>query len=345
MVDGARMSPAVITRRYAFGPRRPRSLRLEQQLKISIVSLAFHDVAAVCSFSLRQARPVRKGSDREDPLQPSSARPGTTTRQLRRPTMPNQPSTAGEGVSREDEVLRQKPGQLPQVILPKKSDGQPIIGGEETHEFPDCCAVGSSGRYFCSGTLIAPTLVVTAGHCTSVTRVFLKGWNIQYPQDGETIKVSKQFSHDLYDISVLVLKNASTVTPRHVARGPEIGTPTHGLLVGFGTIDPDGRIGYGWKRMVEVKISSLGCATDKEVTKFGCRKGKEAVAGHRGLLKDSCRGDSGGPLYINNAHGNYDLLGAASRGIGGTGKCGDGGIYVRVDQMLDWIAQQTHITL
>jgi trypsin len=260
--------------------------------------------------------------------------------------MPDRPSPARPGASREDEVLRQKPDQLPTVILPKKNDAQPIVGGEETREFPDCCAVGSGAGYFCSGTLIAPTLVVTARHCDGVTRVFLKGWNIQRPDDGETIGVSKQFSHDLYDIRVLVLEKASTVKPRPVARVPEAGATADALLVGFGTIDIDGRIGYGLKRMVKVPIVSLGCANDADAAKYGCRKGKEIVAGHRGLLKDSCHGDSGGPLYIKNGLGTYDLLGATSRGIAGTGNdCGDGGIYVRVDQVLDWIAQQTHITV
>ena len=253
--------------------------------------------------------------------------------------------TNDDGSQREDEVLRQTAGQR-KVILPKTNDAQPIVGGEETKEFPDCCAVGSAAGYFCTGTLIAPTVVVTARHCTNVARVFLKGWDIRNPQDGETINVSKQFSHPNYDIRVLLLEKASSVKPRHVARGPEVGNPVQVLLVGFGTIDTDGRIGYGLKRMVRVSLVSLGCVSEADVTKYGCKQGKEIIAGHRGLLKDSCHGDSGGPLYIKNSAGGYDLLGATSRGIGGTeNNCGDGGIYVRVDQFLDWIKQQTQIAV
>lgn len=54
-------------------------------------------------------------------------------------------------------------------------------------------------------------------------------------------------------------------------------------------------VGYGVKRMVDVPITSLGCTTQQEADDFGCERGKEIVAGHRGLLKDSCRGDSVAP--------------------------------------------------
>jgi len=255
-----------------------------------------------------------------------------------------QEGDANDG-DREAEVLRQNAEKLPGVFLPKTQDGVlPIVGGEPTKDFPDCCAVGSANGYTCSGTLIAPNLVITARHCNNVTRVFLKGWDVEKLEQGEVIEVDKNIRHPQFDIRVLVLKNNSTVTPRPVARGAAVGNPQEATLVGFGNIDTDGRIGYGLKRMVKVPITSISCATDEEVTEFGCRLGKEIVAGHRGLLKDSCHGDSGGPLYIRNSLGGYDLLGATSRGLGGTGNaCGDGGIYVRVDQFLDWIQQETGI--
>jgi secreted trypsin-like serine protease len=70
------------------------------------------------------------------------------------------------------------------------------------------------------------------------------------------------------------------------------------------------------------------------------------VAGHRGLLLDSCRGDSGGPLYIRNTDGEYFLIGATSRGIRDSfTTCGDGGIYVRVDLCLDWIRNVTGVAI
>ncbi|MBW2172838.1 MAG: trypsin-like serine protease, partial [Deltaproteobacteria bacterium] len=53
--------------------------------------------------------------------------------------------------------------------------------------------------YYCSGTLITSSVVVTAGHCHGVTRVFLGGNNIAMPDGGETIAVLHEFSHPEVD--------------------------------------------------------------------------------------------------------------------------------------------------
>ena len=142
-----------------------------------------------------------------------------------------------------------------------------------------------------------------------------------------------------------MLKKPSTVTPRHIAQGPEV-RAEKATLAGFGRIDFNGTFGFGIKRKVEVPITSLGCSSNDDVNNFACRQGIEIVAGHRGLSKDSCRGDSGGPLYILGENGHY-LLGATSRGITGpnTRVCGDGGIYTRVDQFIDWITEKTGVAI
>jgi hypothetical protein len=239
--------------------------------------------------------------------------------------------------------------ELPNVIRPTRTDDPAsIVGGHPTIDFPDCCAVGSNAGYFCTGTLIAPNVVVTAGHCTGVTRVFLGGADVTQPDTGETIAVAGNYEHDEADLRVLVLDQNASVTPRHVARDPEV--PAKGdvsvRLVGFGTIDLGGRVGYGLKREVDVPLTSVDCNSFGDPEKYGCRRGTELVAGHRGLNRDSCRGDSGGPLYVLTRDGDYALLGATSRGVAGAPNvCGDGGIYVRVDRLLDWIGQKTGATI
>ena len=247
--------------------------------------------------------------------------------------------------NRPQEVLSPDPFKLPEVIPPTpQEDVDGIVGGKETSDFPDCCAVGNDQGYYCTGTLIAPNVVVTAGHCTDSTRVFLRGRNVNKPSEGETIRVDREFEHPEADLRVLVLASDSEVEPRHVAQGDEVGNPENATLVGFGTVNLAGNVGYGIKRMVEVPIASLDCGTTAEQQEFGCTLGKEIVAGHRGLLKDSCRGDSGGPLYIRGEDGDFHLLGATSRGLSNTQNvCGDGGIYVRVDQFLDWVREVTGV--
>jgi len=239
--------------------------------------------------------------------------------------------------------------ELAQVILPTWTDEPDwIVGGRRARpgDFADCCAVGNEQGYFCTGTLIAPNVVVTAKHCPEaapVTRVFLRGNDIDRPDRGETIEVTDVFLHPdpKVDLAVLVLGTDATAIPRPVAQGTEMEQAAEAMLVGFGTINLDGTVGYGIKRQVQVPIAFLDGSLPNALA-LGCRGDFEMVAGHRGLAKDSCRGDSGGPLYIRTAEGGFALLGATSRGLAlATTMCGDGGIYVRVDRCLDWIREVT----
>lgn len=259
-----------------------------------------------------------------------------------------QEEAPGERGAPMPEVLLDRTGfyDLTRVIPPTRSDEpDSIVGGFATRDFADCCAVGSDERFYCTGTLIAPNVVVTARHCKGVTRVFLRGYDVDIPEDGEILRVRKQFDHPSDDLRVLVLEGDSSVKPRRVARGAEVRADT-ALAVGFGTIDFGGMLGYGIKRLVEVPVVSLGCESKEDADKYGCRMGTEMVAGHRGLNRDSCRGDSGGPLYIMAPEGGYYLLGATSRGAKtGLRMCGDGGIYVRIDQFLDWVRDVTGVDI
>ncbi len=245
------------------------------------------------------------------------------------------------------EVDRQEAAaQAPMPFEPPTESPTEIIGGVETDAFPDCCAVGNDEGYYCSGTLIAPNVVVTADHCQGVTRVFLKGNDVTAPKTGETLAVVQHYSHSEVDLQVLVLAQNSEVLPRAITPESVLADVTQATVVGFGTINPEGTYGYGRKRRVEVPIMSLDCGGSDDPKHYGCLPGREIVAGHSGLMLDTCRGDSGGPLYLHGADGQYYLLGATSRGArGGFHTCGDGGIYVRVDLCLDWIRQVTGVEI
>lgn len=218
-----------------------------------------------------------------------------------------------------------------------------IVGGRLTTAFPDCCAIGDERGYFCSGTLIGSRLVVTAKHCSEFEngRVYLKGYDVSKPEDGEVIQVASKHLHPIADIMLLTLAHDATVPPRRVATSEEIDAlaPTNCTLVGFGNTDYEGKVGYGIKRRVETPIVVLLSAGNEDFADFGSVSGIEMVAGHRGLNRDSCTGDSGGPLYVRDLSGDYLLLGATSRGITGGRTCGDGGIYCRLDKFDKWIEE------
>ncbi|HUT90077.1 MAG TPA: trypsin-like serine protease [Thermoguttaceae bacterium] len=220
-----------------------------------------------------------------------------------------------------------------------------IVDGVETDLFPDCVAVGSSSRWCCTGTLIAPRVVITAGHCHPgcTSRVFV-GPNVQ--GDGETIGVATAVRHLGYtssfenDLTLLYLeREVAGVTPRRIAPGGMIDDAYFVRLAGYGTTDTSGSIGYGIRRMVDVPVASRACASDEAVNRYGCHRDLEIVAGAPFLDKDSCRGDSGGPAYVR-AEGEEEwfLAGATSRATEEAIRvCGDGGIYARLDRYADWI--------
>jgi secreted trypsin-like serine protease len=225
-----------------------------------------------------------------------------------------------------------------------------IIGGSDVRgtEFHDCVAVGDDRDWGCTGTLIAPNVVLTAGHCEVLhTRVFVGN---DVDRKGQTFKVLRHVRHPRWDdrlrndLMLLILaKKVTGVRPRAMASSAQIDAATDGRVVGFGTTELAGRTGYGIKRQTDVPIVSPSCKGkvggrgDSAV--YGCHLGREIVAGKPLLLHDTCKGDSGGPFYLADAKGRWFLAGVTSRGTDlATTMCGDGGLYVRVDQYRDWIA-------
>lgn len=224
--------------------------------------------------------------------------------------------------------------------------------------FLDCVAVGNDVEWGCTGTLIAPDVVVTAGHCASfATRVYF-GSDVSKP--GKIVKVRQRVRHPQYrqggkqnDLMVLLLATrVENIAPRAIATKAMIDKATDGRVVGFGNTDPLGSTGYGVKRQVDVPIASPACRGtvdgESDQTAYGCDVGLELVAGKPLLAKDSCTGDSGGPFYLDVDVGNgaWVIAGATSRATNSApNDCGDGGVYVRLDRYRAWIDSIPGVTL
>jgi secreted trypsin-like serine protease len=223
-----------------------------------------------------------------------------------------------------------------------------IIGGNAVKgkEFADCVAVGDDEDWGCTGTLIAPNAVLTAGHCKQLhTRIFIGN---DVDGRGKVVRVKRHVRHPKWtsryanDLMLLILEQpVKGVKPRALAKASQIDAATDGRVVGFGTTDLAGTIGYGVKQQTDVPIVSSACSakvgSKKDSTVYGCHVSKEIVAGKPLLNHDTCKGDSGGPLYI--AVGkSWALAGVTSRGTDlGMSMCGDGGLYTRVDEYAAWI--------
>jgi secreted trypsin-like serine protease len=217
-------------------------------------------------------------------------------------------------------------------------DRDRIVGGIATADYRDCVAIGNSDEWCCTGTLVAPNVVVTAGHCREecAERVFV-GDNVEELAAGTVIKVADAVRHPDYDdtalsndLTVLILAKDADVTPRPIADADALDGAQTVRLAGYGNTDVDSMGGYGLRRMVDVPLASND-------PKFGADADKEFVAGAPFLDRDSCNGDSGGPAYVHSG-GRWYLVGATSRATDSAiRRCGDGGIYMRVQVFEEWI--------
>ena len=139
-------------------------------------------------------------------------------------------------------------------------------------------------------------------------------------------------------------------TPREAIIPAVIGQPrlflsptiTSLIVVGYGA-DASGR-GVGIKRHACVGVTSRICGFESQRAAYGCALGREMVlTDTTGQGRDSCNGDSGGPVFAILRAGPlfyYYLVGITSRGVGG-GACGKGGIYTLLTPgYVEWIRSQ-----
>jgi uncharacterized protein (TIGR03382 family) len=231
---------------------------------------------------------------------------------------------------------------------------EPVIGGAAAPagKWPDTAAVLWGGDQACTGTLIAPTVVLTAGHCVeggAPDAVLLGATAKSRPQEGETISVQRAVaypdSQSTIDVAVLVLASPSTVTPRQIATGwarADIRNGAPVQLVGYGTVDRNGNVETDSLMEASSTITDFNCSTSS-----GCnvqaRPDGELGAGGMGI--DTCPGDSGGPIYVTTSYGNF-LAGVTSRAYTSNQYyCSEGGIYARADKVVDWIQTTASVTL
>ncbi|HEX8107630.1 MAG TPA: trypsin-like serine protease [Kofleriaceae bacterium] len=240
------------------------------------------------------------------------------------------------------------------ATLAESTASAPVIGGSDAApgKWPDVAAVmfPIDGEVpLCTGTLVAPTVVLTAGHCYDRTSaplpdsVLIGTASLDRPGDGETIPIARGYVYPnagtTEDLAVLVLARPSTRPPRRIVDGWARADLVNGAaisLVGFGAIDRAGMVYVDQLQEATTTITDVDCAASP-----GCNPTAQPAGelGAGGMGVDTCPGDSGGPLYLSTGYGPV-LAGVTARSYDNARfPCSEGGIYVRPDKVLDWIEQ------
>lgn len=226
------------------------------------------------------------------------------------------------------------------AAVPALASAQSIVGGDPASpsDYPATGVITAGTRLRCTGTLIAPDVVLTAAHCAEPPEIGHLDFTLDPDLgDGITAPVRALVAHqhpdfdpsaryiDLtaarHDIGIVILTEPievrmERVDPSRVLEpGVELG------LCGYGRTEWTTAVA-GAKRTATVMLDQL---TSHEFA--------TASVGPQ-----PCGGDSGGPLFDQTGE-SQTIVGVVSRAYGTSPYCDSGAIITRTAPYVDWIAE------
>mmetsp|Transcript_28735 Transcript_28735/g.80907 ORF Transcript_28735/g.80907 Transcript_28735/m.80907 type:complete len:510 (-) Transcript_28735:217-1746(-) len=236
-----------------------------------------------------------------------------------------------------------------------------IIGGDEpaVGRYPFIVNVANDQYIFCTGSLIAPNIVLTAAHCSPSTQVLIGSHELSTPVLSsldtifEILQVELEISHPDFvratfenDVKLLILKDKSCFTPVLLDSpqdNVDLASPNQAgrdvSVIGWGITASE-----QWSPVLQeadlITVSDSSCRGI-----YGTRAAVNpgmicATFRPDGQRKGDCAGDSGGPLIVKGTGALNDIqVGIVSWAFG----CGDSffpGVYASVEFYYDWIRDE-----
>ena len=229
------------------------------------------------------------------------------------------------------------------------TNGQPVTPG--SYPFFAYNKYGNDAG--CGATLIHEDILLSAAHCIRAfagrgayvggeTNFGTEGDRVEFHED-ETVVVHPQYnsSNLVNDIMVVKLQTPSTLPLVSLNTDPtQRTTDIPMVVIGFGDTEFRGDlspnlletevIGFPFETCVRVHLEQDPTVSFDRAAQF-CALGNDG--------RDSCDGDSGGPILIADENNNLVQVGIISLGLG----CGSDGIpaiYARVAPYINWIEGQ-----
>ncbi len=252
-------------------------------------------------------------------------------------------------------------GSAPNLDGVELRDRRRIVGGTPTAiqsvpwqvaltYSPQVASGSAFDRQFCGGTLVSPTLVVTAAHCVFDSGSFtppdlysvVSGRTVLSSTEGRESAVNTYIywtdgqGQPLYDprtnawdVILMQLSEPAAGTPALLAGQDEreLWAPGRAALIsGWGTVKSGGQSSDQLLAAEVVVMPNADCS-EPYGTVF--QPTLSVCAGTALGERDTCQGDSGGPLVVQTATGEPRLAGDTQSG-NGCASAYDPGIYGRV---------------